>query len=618
MNNRYFYQYDSTKWDWTIQASQKFMNGFKRFDTNIEHKEQVYVGVYGPTQVGKTTFILTLLGISPIYLNVISDKLRGGREKGKSATVTCTIFEKSANNEFHFIWPTGEKFNCTKLDEVEKIMSDLRQAVYKNPSFSLEPLTIKIPSRYFNQAELDSRVRDLAIIDLPGDDSKDILEMRHVDKILKEYISRCKVCIIMEISSKLTGLTELDKEIVRDWPELPEQFRIVLTQSISNESIKLGIQNGTINSMEKLLTVYENELGRVCDIKPLQTRVYPLEFGDSWSELQEKFPHIFANATVWINELFSSLIEDLTQIHSPEQEIKKLKSMELYIEKHQKEELNRLQELNKIKKSELNQIDTDVQLYKQNLIKESEKLEKLKRFKQKWSNLSYKLEYTPSLPEWSDLLLYEKKSSYLRTRFLGELEDLKDEAVNHVKKINDVVRESRLFNEKGLQPFQLEDEWFDRHLAMDYIVDRYFLESTYIDDKEHGINEINDCIAYIHTSLQKYKNDNLHQLNRIYDEQQKIILIKEEDFKTYEQKYEEKKLELEKLELEIVIANEEWAFDKKRASQLDLFLMESYVAKAELFKSKLLDNKINAVEKWYIHLYWNVMKEQAKGLITNE
>ncbi|MEG0472274.1 MAG: hypothetical protein RR588_08050 [Solibacillus sp.] len=618
MNKHYFYQYDSTKWDWTIQASQKFMNGFKRFDTNIEHKEQVYVGVYGPTQVGKTTFILTLLGISSIYLNDISDKLRGGREKGKSATITCTIFEKSSNNEFHFIWPTGERFQCTKLDEVEKIMGDLRQSVYKNQSFSLEPLTIKIPSRYFIQEKVDARVRELAIMDLPGDDSKDILEMRHVDKILKEYIARCKVCIIMEISSQLTGLTKLDKEIVRDWQELPEQFRIVLTRSISNDSILLDIQNGTINSTEKLLAEYEYQLGRVCDIKPLQTRVYPLEFGDSWSELQKKFPHIFANAAVWVDELFSSLVEDLTQIHSPEQEIKKLKSMERYIEKHQKEELNRLREHQKIAESELEQVHTDMQLYVRHLKKESEKQERLQQFKQKWSKLSYKLEYLPSLPEWSDLSLYEKKSSYLRTRYVGELEDLKDAVVNLAKEINDVVRESRLFNEKGLRSFQLEDAWFDRHLMTDYVMDRYFLASTYTDDKKRGLTAIKDCIAQIDTSFQKYKNENLCQLQKMCDEQKKIYLVKQEDFNSYEQQYNEKKLELEKLGEDIFVAIEEWTFDKERASQLDLFLMESYLTKAESFKRKLFDEKTDPVEKWFVHFYWNVMKEQAKGLITNE
>lgn len=618
MNNHYFYQYDSRKWDWTIQASQKFMNGFKRFDTNIEHKEQVYVGVYGPTQVGKTTFILTLLGISPIYLNEIADKLRGGREKGKSATITCTVFERSSDNEFHFIWPTGERFQCTQLDEVEKIMADLRIVIYKNQTFSLEPLTIKIPGRYFNQEEVDARVRDLAIIDLPGDDSKDVLEMRHVDKILKEYIARCKVCIIMEISSQLTGLTKLDKEIVRDWQELPEQFRIVLTRSISNDSILLDIQNGTINSTEKLLAEYEYQLGRVCDIKPLQTRIYPLEFGDSWSELQEKFPRIFANAADWVDELFSSLVEDLTQIYSPEQEIKKLKSMERYIEKHQKEELNRLHELREIAECELEQVHTDMQLYKKLLKKESEKRERLHQFKQKWSKLTYKLEYSPSLPEWSDLKHYEKKNSYLFTRFVGELEDLKDEVVNLVKEINDVVRESRLINEKGLRSFQLEDAWFDQLLTRKYVFDRYFLESTYTSDRERRLTVIKACLVHIDTSFQKYKNENLRQLKKMCDEQQKIFHVKQEDFKSYEQRYNEKKLELEKLGEDIVVTNEEWTFDKERASQLDLFLMESYVEKAESFKRKLFDKKTDPVEKWFVHLYWNVMKEQAKGLITNE
>ncbi|MGE7694505.1 hypothetical protein ACQKNC_10340 [Lysinibacillus sp. NPDC094177] len=618
MSNHYFYLYDSTKWDWTVQATKKFMNGFKRFDTNFEQKEQVYVGVYGPTQVGKTTFILTLLGISPLYLNEIADKLRGGREKGKSATITCTIFERSSNHEFHIIWPTGEAFQCVHLDEVEKIMGNLRRKIYKNQSFSLEPLTIKVPSRFFNQQDVDTRIRDLSIIDLPGDDSKDSLEMLHVDKILKEYIARCKVCIIMEISSQMTALTKLDKEIVRDWQELPEQFRIVLTRSISNDSVMEKIDKGEIQSTAQLKAEYDYELGRVCENSPLQTRIYPLEFGDSWTDLKGRFPNVFSNAAVWVEELFSDLVDDLTRINSPEQEIKKLKSMERYIEKHQKEELEKLEILQQIATAEFSQQTIDVALYVKQLTKELKMLKDMQAFEKKWANRSYKLEYTASLPSWSNLQLYEKKSSYLKARYFGELEDLKDAATEIVNRLNDVAKESNRFQHNALRQFDLDESCFDRNLTLDYLVDRYFFESRYSEDREKALTQLKACVSHFDSWINSCIAENTRQIQDTIKQHQKICRLKQQDLKRLIETSINKVIEIEKNALDIQLANEEWTLDKERASQLDSFLMESYVTHANRLKQKLFDPKTELVEKWFVHFYWNVMKEQAKGLITNE
>ena len=54
---------EEDKDQWIYEAIDHFNEGFLRFDGQKYEKDQVLIGVYGPTQVGKTTLILTMLGI---------------------------------------------------------------------------------------------------------------------------------------------------------------------------------------------------------------------------------------------------------------------------------------------------------------------------------------------------------------------------------------------------------------------------------------------------------------------------------------------------------------------------------------------------------------------------
>ncbi|MGM8203611.1 hypothetical protein [Escherichia coli] len=93
MKNYYSNYYAS--WEWTEPIVERYLENFTKFDaTQANFKGQVYVGVYGPTQVGKTTFILNLIGINENKLNELSQALRGKQSKGKSSTVTATLYEK--------------------------------------------------------------------------------------------------------------------------------------------------------------------------------------------------------------------------------------------------------------------------------------------------------------------------------------------------------------------------------------------------------------------------------------------------------------------------------------------------------------------------------------------
>lgn len=616
MKNPYFYHYEARKWDWTISAVTKFSNGFKRFDLKTDEKEHVYIGVYGPTQVGKTTFILSLLGIDSNYINLVSDKLRGGREKGKSATVTCTVFERLMADHFEIYWPSGESFICQTLDEVEEVMNKLRISITEADAFSLQPVIVKIPNCYFNQQSVNSRARDLAIIDLPGDDSKDTSEIVHVESILKEYLHRCKVTIIMEISSQMTALTKIKKDIVRDWRELPQQFKIVLTRSISNDSIFQGIKDGRINNADDLKRTYFMELDRICENQQLENKIYPLEFGDSWAELKIKFPQFFSKAAEWIDEIYDEIIEDLTNIHSPEQEIKKLKSLERYIDKMHMEELAQLNNELKIIEASLSNLEIDCENYRKFGRQELKRMNLLEKYIQKWEVLPSINLYKPLLTDWDKLLPYERKVSLLEIRFNSLQKDLKQKALEATFPLQKIVREGQLLKIQQLRSITVPNELFNKKIQFDYVFDRYLFSSTYMEDKEKYESIFQLEIKEFYHYIEEVRNKNLQksiQAQQLQKEKIASLLAKvenvENNMTAIKNQHQAKLLEIE-------VANNDWIHDKQRSQQLDLFLMESFIEQSNEYKLKLLNPGAPKTEKWYIHQYWNIMKEQAKGMIT--
>ena len=81
--------------NWALEGKDEYERGFLRLKKPEGEKRRVLIGVYGPTQVGKTTLILKLLGIKENRIIELSSALRGKRQMGNSATVTTSIYQRS-------------------------------------------------------------------------------------------------------------------------------------------------------------------------------------------------------------------------------------------------------------------------------------------------------------------------------------------------------------------------------------------------------------------------------------------------------------------------------------------------------------------------------------------
>lgn len=258
MKNYYSNYYAS--WEWTEPIVERYLENFTKFDaTQANFKGQVYVGVYGPTQVGKTTFILNLIGINENKLNELSQALRGKQSKGKSSTVTATLYEKNPNDNFEIIFPTKEKQTCETCEELSVILKKFRTKVTTQNYEAMDEMIIRIPKSYFYSKNHEN---NLIIVDLPGDDTKDESEEKHVENILNKYLVLCKTIVIMGIGTKINNLYQLPLDSMKGWVKDSSRFMIVLTRAASNRDVQEKLLSGKLESLEQMKNYYFNDLER--------------------------------------------------------------------------------------------------------------------------------------------------------------------------------------------------------------------------------------------------------------------------------------------------------------------------------------------------------------------
>ena len=83
--------------DWAENAVAQHLEGFdpEVRDRLATRDREATIALYGPTQVGKTTLILKMLGVSDAAALTVGEVLRGGRPAGESATATAMRYRAS-------------------------------------------------------------------------------------------------------------------------------------------------------------------------------------------------------------------------------------------------------------------------------------------------------------------------------------------------------------------------------------------------------------------------------------------------------------------------------------------------------------------------------------------
>lgn len=344
---------------WAFRAYNRFIDSLS--DDVREHfpkgdeQGEAYVVVFGKTQVGKTTLILDLMGLSGDSLKRVSSVLRGGRESGKSATATAMEYRRSSDNEWRFFSgaATASKEPIRYDDTgMEKVLSDVRQKMFEKHLQADKPFIVWIPNDCFDgEKNADISVR---MLDLPGDQAADAIEREHVQQMAKKYVPNADLILLVGRGDDLSFLrpSELELPDIEDWQIMPNRFRIVTTYSFTVQSVRDAIrQEENVNAdffRTRLLDqIQKFELKLENDAANTQ-RFFPLEFGDSWGKAKEDLVNLLKpvitglkdqlHKDIKISATQLSRLRNAVDVHVTVGKIKEIRLKQI------KETLNRIKE----------------------------------------------------------------------------------------------------------------------------------------------------------------------------------------------------------------------------------------------------------------------------------
>lgn len=278
---------------------------------------EAYVAVYGKTQVGKTSLILELMGVAPEAQARVSNVLRGGRPRGKSATTMATAYRRSADRHWHVRVPGVVEASYADDLSMTQALSDIRARMSERNLSADDVCTISIPSDcYPEQAPTGPTVR---MLDLPGTEARDAVERDYVREVARKCLPGADLILLLGRADDLGFLRPDALAIpgIEDWQLVPERFRIITTYSF------------TLGSLHDLASKHRDRLEpgifRARLFAQLAThgialsaeaahpeRFYPLEFGDSWRDgLRGTDAELLHSLTPMLAGLMQALRQDI-------------------------------------------------------------------------------------------------------------------------------------------------------------------------------------------------------------------------------------------------------------------------------------------------------------------
>lgn len=306
----------ANRYRWAYDAYQRFIDEVDpTLAGDFNRSSHVTVAVYGATQVGKTTLILDLLGLTGEALERASDVLRGEQRMGKSSTACAIRYGRSKDD----YWYVGDNSEALDDEAAREQFSAIRAELEEGRAESVDVLSVRLPSMLFEQGGGDALSLDLRILDIPGINAINEAEQAQVAHVAEKYVATADLILLVGRADDLGFLhpNRLRLAALGDWMLQPNRYRVVLSYTFSPASFKtwFGEEERTL---EQVRTKLYQELG-THDYKPpksVEAMLYPLEFGDSLVSLGA-MPEYHRAAVTLIQQLRRELLASITESASP-------------------------------------------------------------------------------------------------------------------------------------------------------------------------------------------------------------------------------------------------------------------------------------------------------------
>lgn len=317
-------EHDSHRLGWAFRAYERFVASLSpEIRERLAHKgqqEEAYVVVFGKTQVGKTTLLLDLMGVEPASLERVSRVLRGGRAQGQSATATTMEYRHSADQRWGLRISDAEIRWFDDDRGITEALGQVRAAMEARQLAGHEPCVVYIPLDCFTLQAGQPAVR---MLDLPGDKPANPTEQEHVQEMARKYVPLADLILLVGKGDDLSFLQPggLNLPGIEDWQSVPGRFRIVTTFSFTAQSVRTLVRqhDGPAEACffrQRLIEQIE-KFGPLGAEARQAERYFPLEFGATWLDAQQRHPELYARISPMVDALKRQLHADIQASTTP-------------------------------------------------------------------------------------------------------------------------------------------------------------------------------------------------------------------------------------------------------------------------------------------------------------
>ena len=374
----------NSKLAWAFRAHKLFVESLseetrERIAKGSDQSE-AYVVVFGKTQVGKTTLMLDLMGLSGAALARVSLVLRGGREQGKSSTATAMEYRRSNTASWGLDCGEGPEEFLADSD-MQVAARSVRSRMSDGQIVGESPIVVWIPSDCFTEGE-NTKAPSVRMLDLPGDNPADQVEREHVQRMAQKYVPHADLILLVGRGDDLSFLRPdaLQLPSIEDWQIVPDRFRIVTTYSYTAQSVRdllrLHDQPVTAEFFRHRLLEQIRTFGlELSEEAAAPHRLFPLEFGDSWVQAEARQKDLVGLMRPIVSELKQQLSQDIVRSTSDVARLRNAVGVHLVVAKVKQSKLKDMDtELEKVC-VQLDRVQVDLELAAKSVDREQEKLE---------------------------------------------------------------------------------------------------------------------------------------------------------------------------------------------------------------------------------------------------
>lgn len=338
------------------------------------------VVVYGPTQVGKTTLILDLIGIKSELQKELGELLRGESKAGTSSTSCAIIYNQWDKEQFGLLFgdferTTEEVPECYNKDDFQKAIAEINSKNRDNTESKSRAtqsgtvLYYYIPRSYFD----DDAPDNLQIVDLPGFGERNQKMSKKVDQMVNALSRHVAGAILVVKSENIVKLGSEYKPYLNMHSQnrlaIAVKYALATSNQIKNSIFTCG-EDSFFNDCaterekaEKLSDYYQNLIdseGYVAFSKDNAERmVFPMEHSGWLAENYPALAAVFSESRKMLRERVYSM-ENQTSIDACMDELTRRKN---YLEKYGKtldQEFSEIQEwLHSVRKTKKSLIESE-------------------------------------------------------------------------------------------------------------------------------------------------------------------------------------------------------------------------------------------------------------------